>query len=118
MIAQKSSADALRERYNALSAVEREQLEVYAVAAGANVTYSSFWHGADTANTNYLLDSHYPPSHAWQSRSNDLGEWIQVSQENPRLWTGVIMQGRGDWDQWVKSIKIAYTLNGKLWDYV
>jgi hypothetical protein len=28
------------------------------------------------------------------------------------------MQGRGDYDQWVKSIKIAFTINGKEWKNV
>ena len=28
------------------------------------------------------------------------------------------MQGRGDHDAWVGSIKVAYSLNGVSWDYV
>lgn len=28
------------------------------------------------------------------------------------------MQGRGDLDAWVKTVKISYTINGKLWEYV
>jgi hypothetical protein len=46
------------------------------------------------------------------------GQWIQVSCELPKFWTDVILQGRGDADQWVKNIKVSWTLNGKLWEKV
>jgi len=35
-----------------------------------------------------------------------------------KFWTAIIMQGRGDGDQWVKSIMISYTLNGKTWKWL
>ncbi len=38
-----------------------------------------------------------------------------MSHEFPKLWTGVILQGRADYDQWVKSVKFSYSLNGKTW---
>ena len=34
------------------------------------------------------------------------------------MWSGLILQGRGDADNWVKEIKVDYTLNGKIWQSV
>ena len=28
------------------------------------------------------------------------------------------MQGRGDLDRWTKTLKVAYSLNGRTWSYV
>jgi hypothetical protein len=36
----------------------------------------------------------------------------------PKFWTKLIMQGRGDSDQWVTSIKIKSSLNGIIWQDV
>ena len=30
----------------------------------------------------------------------------------------MIIQGRGDYDQWVTKVKISYSLDGKTWKYV
>ena len=107
--------DAVMGRYQGMTAAEREQREVYAVTSGAPVTYSSFRQYPDTCFIHYELDYNHMVPNSWSGALLAVGQWIQVSQENPRLWTGVIMQGRGDSDQWVKSIKIAHTLKGKFW---
>ena len=51
----------------------------------------------------------------WHPR---LGEWIQVTSENPRFWKSVIMQGKGNHDQWVKTFQVSYSMNGKTWKKV
>ena len=104
--------DAMMGRYDGLTPAVRKEREVYAVSAGANVYFSS---SCNSDHEKYMLD-HANGYSGWAAKQCIVGEWIQVSQENPRLWTGVIMQGRGDGDQWVKSIKMAYTVNGKEWE--
>lgn len=88
-----------------------ELREVWTVATGAHVSFSNFYQTADVSLVHYQLDH----NNSWSAKNSQLGEWIQVSQEYPKFWTAVIMQGRGDCDQWVKTVKISYTLNGKTW---
>ncbi len=107
--------DALMGRYQGMTAAEKEQREVYAVTSGAPVAFSTFCQSAENCLVHYQLDYNYLSHHSWSAKQNVLGQWIQVSHEFPKLWTGVIMQGRGDCDQWVKSIKITHTLKGKFW---
>lgn len=89
--------------------------EVYAVAAGAPVVFTNSW---DHNHGHYHLDYHLSGAQAWVPHQSIHGQWIQVSQEYPKYWTHIITQGRGDHDAWVKSLKIAYTLDGKIWDDV
>ena len=59
--------------------------------------------------------------YAWQAKDSCLGDWIQVSCESPKFWTGVVVAGRGGEDkynQWVKSFKVTTTLDGVYWDSV
>lgn len=102
MIAQKSNEQALRDGYNQLSEDEREQAEVHAVSMGANVTYSSYYFDGSYNYNNHILDNSRPAYKAWRSQTGSLGEWIQVNQEYPKLWTAVIMQGSGTNAYWVK----------------
>lgn len=102
-------------KYYNMNQQEITQREVFAVAAGANVTFSSC-HNPE--HVNYPLDYNGPPPQAWCAKKLEKGEWIQVSQESPRLWRGIIIQGRGDMEQWVTNVKFAYTVNGKGWDGV
>jgi hypothetical protein len=91
-----------------------EAFEVYAVAAGSPVSFSSSY---DPDHVHYHLDYELEAPHCWSAKTSTLGQWIQVSVERPKYWTGVVVQGRGDvLDQWVTSFKVAVTVNGKLWD--
>ena len=38
-----------------------------------------------------------------------------MSIDQPRYWTNVILQGRGDYPQWVTSFKVTYSLEGQYW---
>lgn len=111
----KSNFDELFNKYRDLSSAAKEAREVYAVAVGAPVSFSTFWHNAEYICVHYQLDHLIGSANAWSSKTSKLGEWIQVSHEFPKLWTGVILQGRADYDQWVKSVKFSYSLNGKTW---
>ena len=55
---------------------------------------------------------------AWAPANCRIGQWIQVSCEDPQYWTDVILQGRGDQEQWVTSLKIAFTINGRSWENI
>jgi len=71
------------------------------VALNAKVSFSSTW---DNNHVHYILDNILKPA-CWARKNNDIKPWIQVSCENPKIWIGAIVQGRGDLDQWVTSIQ-------------
>jgi hypothetical protein len=86
--------DAMMGIYDGLTPAVRKEREVYAVSAGANVYFSS---SCNSDHEKYMLD-HANGVSGWAAKQSIVGEWIQVSQEYPKLWTGVIMQGKGNWD--------------------
>lgn len=49
---------------------------------------------------------------------NSAGQWIQVGSPHLREWLKVIIQGRGDKDEWVTKFKISYTTNGETFKYL
>ena len=87
--------------------------QVYAVATGCSVV--QFTNPANHKHANYWLDNNISAAHSWSSLENKIGVWIQVSCQQPKYWTDVIIQGRGDYDSWVTSFKVSSTLTGKLW---
>lgn len=82
---------------------ERELYEVHAVSLGAPVTSSSYdKDGNYNVYNSHIVDNNRGPTRAWRSHSNSVGEWIQVYQEYPKLWTAVIIQGGGVTGYFVK----------------
>jgi hypothetical protein len=62
---------------------------------------------------NSMIDS----SGGWCSRSNSIGQWIQLDNGKIGSISGVITQGRKDYDQWVQSFKVKYKdESGSWWD--
>ena len=67
---------------------------------------------------NYMLGN-TANVNVWEPQANDSpGSWIQVSTFTPQYWISIITQGRKDASYWIKTVKIAYTLNGLNWNYV
>ena len=92
--------------------------EIEAVGAGYPVTFSSV---LDEKHWSYQLDGGRNGLYwTWcPLQYKEIGNWIQVSATEPKLWNSVIIQGRGDGiKQWVKSFKVSYSVDGKNWiDY-
>ena len=102
----------MRAAIKAMSPKDKESKEIYAVKSGCPIRYSSAF---NFVHTHYELDYNLHLYHAWCPASTNKGEWIQVSKEEPAMWTDIILQGRGDIDFWITSFKVAYTLDGHLW---
>ena len=51
-------------------------------------------------------------SSCWAAGKNDKNQWIQVDFEKPVVVTKIATQGRGKYDQWVKSYTVSYSLDG------
>ena len=49
---------------------------------------------------------------AWSSKLNNKGQWLEVDLGETTKVTMVATQGRYDYDQWVKSYKVAYSKYG------
>ena len=74
---------------------------------------------SSAAATHYTLDYKVSNTHqAWTPTVSQLGEWIQVSMDTPKIWTGIVVQGRGDHPSWVTSLEVTYTKNGMGWKNV
>ena len=74
------------------------------------ITASSYWSGVNSA---YYGRLHFLPSSsqvggAWLSQSNEKGQFFQVHFGDWRKLTRVAIQGRQDYDQWVKSFSLSY----------
>ena len=95
------------------------QIKRDAVALGYPVTFSSVrtHNGWDHGN-NYVLDScdgGHQVSCAWCAHNPIVGEWAKVSTFSPRLWTDIILQGRQDWNGWVKTFHLEFSEDGINW---
>lgn len=51
-------------------------------------------------------------SGAWSARKNDAFQWLEVSFKKVTKITAFATQGREDSNQWVKSYKLQYSLDG------
>lgn len=51
---------------------------------------------------------------AWSSKSNNDYQWIQVDLGRVTRVTGIATQGRQDFDQWVESYILRYSLDGNV----
>ncbi|XP_072170354.1 uncharacterized protein [Diadema setosum] len=49
---------------------------------------------------------------AWSARVNNVNQWIQVDLNRFYLVTGIISQGRQDYDQWVRTYTVSYSEDG------
>ncbi|XP_070573601.1 lactadherin-like [Ptychodera flava] len=58
-----------------------------------------------------------PGSDAWCAGLNTVGQWLQINLGRERTITKVATQGRGDYDQSVKTFHLAYN-DGQDWKYV
>ena len=89
-----------------------EENELYCVASGAcHVSYTSVYGGGHFDH--YWLDYTATSNQAWVPSAMNKQQWIQAGSTQIGMFTQVIIQGRGDEDQWVETFKISYTTNGK-----
>ena len=84
-----------------------------------NMRSASSVHG--DRGLNYLLgscgNSMIDSTGGWCSNENKVGQWIQLDNGKLGSISGVITQGRKDYDQWVKSFKVKYKdESGSWWD--
>jgi hypothetical protein len=77
---------------------------------------SSVW---DDLGLNYNLqrcgDSMIDSAGGWCSGANNVGQWIQLDNGKIGSISGVITQGRKDYDQWVQSFKVKYKDESGSW---
>lgn len=71
------------------------------------------------ANTNlaaWLARLHNVPKGgrkgAWCSRYNNYNQWIQVDFRKAMILTGIAIQGRQDYSQWMTAFYVRYSMDG------
>ena len=80
----------MRAAIKAMSPKDKECKEIYAVNSGCPVRYSS---ANGFSHTHYELDYNLHVPNSWCPLEKKKGEWIQVSKEEPAMWTDIILQG-------------------------
>ncbi|CAK0812764.1 unnamed protein product [Prorocentrum cordatum] len=78
--------------------------------------YSSVWgnNRIGTGHARSALDS----VQAWSSRWNRHGHWMQLDLGTSVIVSGVVTQGRANWNQWVTSYQVATSEDGSVWQTV
>ncbi|RMX52485.1 hypothetical protein pdam_00013777, partial [Pocillopora damicornis] len=87
-------------------------MENYRIPNSA-ITASSEWdanHGPTNARLNRPSGS--GKTGAWSAKRNDANQWIQVTFSEVTKVTGVGIQGRYDYNQWVTKFKVSYSRDG------
>ena len=83
------------------------------------VQASSQWdanHGPDNARLHFQKTGSRVG--AWCVSTSNVNQWIQAKFDVVAKVRGVAVQGRMDYDQWVKTYTLAYSFNGNTWkDY-
>ncbi|XP_072042890.1 macrophage mannose receptor 1-like [Amphiura filiformis] len=73
-------------------------------------------HGATNARLNRVAQA--GTAGAWSAQANDVNPWIQAALGIPTWVTGVLIQGREDWSQWVTKFKVQYSHDPDDWKFV
>ena len=83
------------------------------------ITSSTEW-AANHGATNARLDR--PAGHGrtggWSAKTNDVNQWIQADLGAIRSVSGIVIQGRSDYNQWVTKYQVQYSEDGVTWKYV
>ncbi|XP_030842245.1 lactadherin-like [Strongylocentrotus purpuratus] len=54
---------------------------------------------------------------AWLAKDDDIDKWVKIDLGKTSTVTGVIVQGRWGWEQWITSVKVSYSLDDVAWTY-
>lgn len=73
---------------------------------------SSEWSSYNTA-TNARLNFQITTQKTggWSAKTNDGNQWLRVDFGSPMKMTGIDTQGRQDYNQWVTSYTVSYSLD-------
>ncbi|XP_028417633.1 uncharacterized protein LOC114542082, partial [Dendronephthya gigantea] len=72
-----------------------------------------------TASTSYrvalnVLHGRLNGGPSWSARQNDRNQWMQVDLGREEVVTGIATQGRNNYNQWVKTYSVSYSLDGRI----
>ena len=88
------------------------------VPAYAKYTASSIYGNYRMSQSHYGQPRIGDP-YCWKAKSNAAGkEWLQIDLDKPQKVTGVVTQGRGNYNRWVTTFKVMVSQTGESWKYV
>lgn len=83
------------------------------IIPNSRITASSSWDNYHSPALGRLwLKRNDPHMGAWSSKTNDAHQWIKVDLGRMIRITSIATQGRQDFDQWVVSYILYYSLDG------
>lgn len=81
--------------------------------AGEKITASSMWDENHHPGRARLFNRPEGKlSSSWSAKTNDLKQWIQAELNDLSKVTRIATQGRQEYDQWVKSYALQYSIDG------
>jgi len=57
-------------------------------------------------------------SQAWTAKTNSVGEYVKIDLLSVKSVSGVVLQGRADAAQWVKTFKVSYSSDDTTWSTI
>ena len=55
---------------------------------------------------------------AWSALTNNANQWLQVDLNSFYIITGVVTQGRQDYNQWVTAFSVSHSDDGVNWNVI
>ena len=52
---------------------------------------------------------------SWCAADTNPNHWFRVDLGSIHLVAGVLTQGRSNYDQWIKTFELEYSLDGNIW---
>ena len=89
-----------------------EDGRIHDAAISASTSYSGN-HAEKLGRLNLVASS--GKAGAWCAKSNNNKQWLQIDLGTPTTVTRVVTQGRQDYNQWVTSYSLSYSLTGSYW---
>jgi hypothetical protein len=75
------------------------------------MTSSSIWNAALSTQQGRLNSAS-----SWTARKQDQNQWIQIDLGEEEIITAIATQGRSNYNQWVKTYSVSYSLDGKTFE--
>ncbi|XP_071503480.1 lactadherin-like [Diadema antillarum] len=93
-------------------------LESGAIPDSAFSASSMYNYGHRPANARLNFHKGRGRTGGWSSRKNDANQYIEVDLMGFYIVSGVIIQGREDYSQWVTTFKVSYSRDDKRFSFV
>ena len=84
------------------------------ITASTELTENDRFLGATNARLNHSA-GYNGTSGSWSAAASNATQWIQVDLGVSKMVSGIVLQGREDEPQWVKTYQVKYSADAVTW---